>query len=265
MIISDLERTLGVFLRDLPREFNNRYTQEADSVLRSRLFRSLVGDDEAKLTLLFPDGVPEGDQWVLRDAQGAVDGAEYTAAAKGHPCGHIFKAGESTYHCKTCAADDTCVLCSRCFAESDHEGHMVYISVSPGNSGCCDCADDEAWVRPVHCTIHSADDAPGLKAAGKTSQTPTLPDELLTPVRMTIAKAFDYMCDVFSCSPEQLRLQKSEDTVRRDELLSRLTSHLYGGAEVDESDEEYALVLWNDEKHTVTDVQNQVAKACKKS
>ncbi|KAG9876976.1 hypothetical protein KCV05_g21890, partial [Aureobasidium melanogenum] len=92
MIISDLERTLGVFLRDLPREFNNRYTQEADSVLRSRLFRSLVGDDEAKLTLLFPDGVPEGDQWVLRDAQGAVDGAEYTAAAKGHPCGHIFKA-----------------------------------------------------------------------------------------------------------------------------------------------------------------------------
>ncbi|KAH0059218.1 hypothetical protein KCU72_g2397, partial [Aureobasidium melanogenum] len=82
---------------------------------------------------------------------------------------------------------------------------------------------------------------------------------------MTIAKAFDYMCDVFSCSPEQLRLQKSEDTVRRDELLSRLTSHLYGGAEVDESDEEYALVLWNDEKHTVTDVQNQVAKACKKS
>ncbi|KAI4765150.1 hypothetical protein E4T52_02552 [Aureobasidium sp. EXF-3400] len=263
-MISDLERGLGVFLRDLPREFNNRYTPEADSLLRSRLFRSLVADDESKLTLLFPNGVPEEDQWVLRDAQGAVDGAEYTAAAKGHPCGHIFKAGESTYHCKTCAADDTCVLCAKCFAESDHEGHMVYISVSPGNSGCCDCADDEAWVRPVHCTIHSADDAPGQKAAGKTSQTPTLPDELLVPVRMTIAKAFDYMCDVFSCSPEQLRLQKSEDTVRRDELLSRLTSHLYGGAEVDESDEEYALVLWNDEKHTVTDVQNQVAKACRK-
>jgi E3 ubiquitin-protein ligase UBR1 len=264
MMISDLERSLGVFLRDLPREFNNRYTPEADSVLRSRLFRSLVADDESKLTLLFPNGVPEADQWVLRDAQGALDGAEYTAAAKGHPCGHIFKAGESTYHCKTCAADDTCVLCARCFAESDHEGHMVYISVSPGNSGCCDCADDEAWVRTVHCTIHSADNAPGQKAAGKTSQTPTLPDELLAPVRMTIAKAFDYMCDVFSCSPEQLRSLKTEDTARRDELLSRLTSHLYGGAEVDESDEEYALVLWNDEKHTVTDVQNQVAKACRK-
>jgi E3 ubiquitin-protein ligase UBR1 len=264
MMISDLERSLGVFLRDLPREFNNRYTPEADSVLRSRLFRSLVADDDSKLTLLFPNGVPEGEQWVLRDAQGALDGAEYTAAAKGHPCGHIFKAGESTYHCKTCAADDTCVLCARCFAESDHDGHMVYISVSPGNSGCCDCADDEAWVRPVHCTIHSADDAPGQKAAGKTSQTPTLPDDLLVPVRMTIAKAFDYMCDVFSCSPEQLRSLKTEDTARRDELLSRLTSHLYGGAEVDESDEEYALVLWNDEKHTVTDVQNQVAKACRK-
>jgi E3 ubiquitin-protein ligase UBR1 len=263
-MISDQEKNLGIFLRDLPREFNNRYTDEADSVLRSRLFRSLVGNDEAKLSLLFPSGVPQGETWVLRDAQGAVDGAEYTVAAKGHPCGHIFKAGESTYHCKTCAADDTCVLCARCFAESDHEGHMVYISVSPGNSGCCDCADEEAWVRPVHCTIHSTDDTPGLKAAGKSSQFPTLPDELLQVVRMTVAKVFDYMCDVFSCSPEQLRLPKTEDTVRRDELLSRLTSHLYGGAEVDESDEEYALVLWNDEKHTVTDVQNQVAKACRK-
>lgn len=262
-MISDQEKSLGIFLRDLPREFNHRYTDEADSVLKSRLFRSLVGNDEGKLNLLFPNGVPEGQTWVLRDAQGAVDGAEYTAAAKGHPCGHIFKAGESTYHCKTCAADDTCVLCARCFAESDHEGHMVYISVSPGNSGCCDCADDEAWVRPVHCAIHTTDDTPGLKAAGKTSQAPTLPDELLEIVRMTIAKAFDYMCDVFSCSPEQLRLPKTEDTVRRDELLSRLTSRLYGGAEIDESDEEYALVLWNDEKHTVTDVQNQVAKACR--
>lgn len=142
---------------------------------------------------------------------------------------------------------------------------MVYITVSPGNSGCCDCADDEAWLRPVHCTIHSPDDAPGSKAAGKSSRAPALPEEVTEMVRMTVAKAFDYLCDVFSCSPEQLRLQKSEDNVKRDEELSRLTSHLYGGPEANEPEVEYALVLWNDEKHTVDDVQNQVAKACRKT
>ncbi|GAB7347546.1 hypothetical protein MBLNU459_g4437t1 [Dothideomycetes sp. NU459] len=266
MAISPEERELGTFLRDLPSDFENRYSEKAANRLRERLYRSLAGNNDSHLRLLFPRGPPlAGSKWSLRDAQGAVDGAEYTAAAKGHPCGHIFKTGESTYHCKTCAADDTCVLCAKCFQESDHDGHMVYITVSPGNSGCCDCADDEAWVRPVHCTIHSADDTPGLKAAGKTSQVPALPDEILHMVRMTIGKAFDYLCDVFSCSPEQLRLQKNEDTVKRDELLSRLTSDLYGGPEVMESDAEYALVLWNDEKHTVDDVRNQVAKACRKS
>ncbi|KAL1310949.1 hypothetical protein AAFC00_001172 [Neodothiora populina] len=264
MPVSPAERELGIFLRDLPREYNHRYTEEAENKVRETLFRSLAGNDNHTLRLLFPSGPPPtGQPWRLRDAQGAVDGAEYTAAAKGHPCGHIFKAGESTYHCKTCAADDTCVLCAKCFTESDHEGHMVYISVSPGNSGCCDCADDEAWVRPVHCSIHSADTDPATQDKGKTSQPSALPDELLELVRMTIGKAFDYLCDVFSCSPEQLRLSKTEESVKSDELLSRLTSDRYGGPEVMESDEEYALILWNDEKHTVTDVRDQVAKACK--
>lgn len=264
MAVSPAEQELGIFLRDLPREFNHRYTEEADQHLRQCLFRSLAANKDDNLGLFFPSHIPDdGQPWNLRDAQGAVDGAEYTAAAKGHPCGHIFKAGESTYHCKTCAADDTCVLCARCFAESDHEGHMVYISVSPGNSGCCDCADDEAWVRPVHCTIHTSDDLPGFQAKGKTNEPSALPEEILEAIRMTISKAIDYLCDVFSCSPEQLRLPKTEESVKSDELLSRLTSDLYGGPEVMESDEEYCLVLWNDEKHTVSDVQNQVAKACK--
>lgn len=266
MVVSPAERDLGIYLRDLPSNSENRYSKKVANKLRERLYRSLAGNDEARLHLLFPDGPPEeGRIWSLRDAQGAVDGAEYTAAAKGHPCGHIFKTGESTYHCKTCAADDTCVLCSKCFTESDHEDHMVYISVSPGNSGCCDCGDDEAWVRPVRCTIHSPDSAPGSKSAGKTSQAPELPDEILEMIRITIGKAFDYLCDVFSCSPEQLRLQKNEENVKRDEELSRLTSDLYGGEEVKQSDVEYALILWNDEKHTVDDVRDQVAKACRKS
>ncbi|KAJ9625575.1 E3 ubiquitin-protein ligase ubr1 [Taxawa tesnikishii (nom. ined.)] len=262
--MSQAERNLSAFLRDLPHEYENRFTEEADEVLRRYLFRSLAGHDEANLRLFFPQGIPEDptEPWSLRQAQGAVDGAEYTEAARGHPCGHIFRDGESTYRCKTCAADDTCVLCARCFESSDHDGHTVFISVSPGNSGCCDCADDEAWIRPVRCSIHSTNGAVEDKNAGKA---PALPEEIVEVIRMTIGRVLDYMVDVFSCSPEQLRLPKTEASVRFDELKARLIPNRYEGQEHLDADEEYALILWNDEKHTVEDVQNQVAKACAQS
>jgi len=68
---------------------------------------------------------------------------------------------------------------------------------------------------------------------------------------------------VFSCSPEQLRLQKTEETVREDERTSRLTSRWYGEEETESEEHEFALILWNDEKHTVDDVRDQVARACR--
>ena len=150
--ISEEERFLNRILLEQPHTYENRFTTAADRNLRQILFRSLAAQREEYLPLFFPNGLPadQSEKWSLRSAQGAVDGAEYTASAKGTACGHIFKSGESTYHCKTCAADDTCVLCSRCFESSDHEGHMVFISVSPGNSGCCDCGDREAWKRKYH-------------------------------------------------------------------------------------------------------------------
>ena len=142
---------------------------------------------------------------------------------------------------------------------------MVFISVSPGNSGCCDCGDREAWRRDVPCTIHSANATPQLSHGGKEKKPVgsvggDLPGDLVESVRMTIARVVDYLCDVFSCSPEQLRLPKTEAGIRHDETSSRL-SGVYGEEPLDVHIE-YALVLWNDEKHTVTDVQNQVARAC---
>ncbi|KAF2711737.1 hypothetical protein K504DRAFT_428429 [Pleomassaria siparia CBS 279.74] len=263
MLISLQEQKLCRNLRDLPQRHDYDYTENAARELKKILFQSLAGCGDY-LPLLFPKGPPEDTNaaWSLRDAQGAVEGAEYTAAARGKPCGHIFKSGEATYRCKTCSADDTCVLCARCFDASDHEEHQVFVSVSPGNSGCCDCGDEEAWLRPVHCNIHSA--APqSSKSAGKAKVGSTLPDELQESIRMTIARALDYLIDVFSCSPEQLRLPKTEESILEDERTSRLTSKWYGPGDVAEPDQKFALVLWNDEKHTVHDVRDQVARACK--
>ncbi len=261
------EQDLSIFLRDLPTIWGKRYTDGARQALLRALFLSLAGDNEQYLRLFFPNGVPAvgSGPWSLRIAQGAVEGAEYTPAAKGHRCGHIFKSGEATYRCKTCSMDDTCVLCAKCFDASDHEDHTVFVSVSVGNSGCCDCGDPEAWNRMIHCNIHTDPTHSHSKAAGKAKEGYDVPEPLLHSIRRTIARALDYLCDVFSCSPEQLRLTKTEESVRMDERVSRLTSNWYGGGSPEEEDGEFALVLWNDEKHTVIDVRDQVARACKKS
>ena len=263
MIISDLERNLCRELRDFPRRFNNRYGPEAKRRLLQVLFWSLVNYNTAYLGILFRKAqLPEGEDWILRNYQGADDGAEYTPFARGKPCGHIFKSGEATYRCKTCTLDDTCVLCSRCFESSDHTGHIVYVSISPGNSGCCDCGDLEAWKIPVNCAIHTAD---GKQDGNeKAAQASGVPEDLAESIRTTIGRALDYLCDIVSCSPEQLRLAKSEESIIKDEIDSRLTSAWYEDGDTVEANPEYALVLWNDEKHSVQEVTNQVSRACKK-
>ncbi|KAK5687589.1 E3 ubiquitin-protein ligase ubr1 [Elasticomyces elasticus] len=263
------DRVLCHELLTQPVNFGYRYTSAADHHLREILFRSLARNRIDYLRLFFPNGTPpdRSRPWSLKEAQGAEEGSEYTAAAKGTACGHIFKSGESTYHCKTCAADDTCVLCVRCFEGSDHDGHNVFISVSPGNSGCCDCGDHEAWKQEVRCSIHTEGSQEHPKQSGK-AKAPAfpvsqLPPDLVEAIRMTIGRAIDYLADVFSCSPEQLRLPKSEASIREDEDQSHLG--LPYGEEPPEQEPEFALVLWNDEKHTVDDVMNQVARACSKS
>lgn len=259
MILTSRERRLCEVFRDLPEKFNYRYTADANKAVQQALFRSLAAENDDYLRTIFRGRFPsQSEPWSLRDAQGIKDGTEYSEAARGKPCGHIFRNGEATYRCRTCTLDDTCVLCSRCFDASDHTGHLVNVSISPGNSGCCDCGDPEAWRIPVHCTIHDADIS---IAAGKRREPQSLPGELLESVRMTIGRAIDYMCDVISCSPEQLRLQKTEESIRQDERLSHLASKWY--EEVEDLDPEFALILWNDEKHTVDEVQTQVARACR--
>ncbi|KAK4129344.1 hypothetical protein N657DRAFT_686691 [Parathielavia appendiculata] len=256
--MSTQERQLCQLLLELPARHNYRYTDDAANELLAALFWCMAAGKSDYMNLFFPTGGPaRGGTLKLREAQGAVEGAEYTEAARGKACGHIFKQGEASYGCRTCSADDTCCLCSKCFDATDHTGHMVRINISPGNSGCCDCGDPEAWNRPMFCTIHSMWEGEGK---GKARETPGLPEDLVANTRMTIGRVFDYLCDVISCSPEQLRQVKTVESIEQDERTSRLSS-IYCGGDT-ESPGEYAVVLWNDEKHTVIDVRDQVARAC---
>ena len=90
-------------LRDCPQEHSLRYTDQARASLLEHLFLSLACNRPDYLHFVFPNGAPvkgSPDEWNLSKAQGAVDGAEYSASARGKPCGHIFKSGEATYRCK---------------------------------------------------------------------------------------------------------------------------------------------------------------------
>jgi len=90
-------------LRDCPRAHDLDYTEQAQTSLLKDLSYSLACNKPEYLNYFFPNGVPvEGSPtaWSLSQAQGAIEGAEYSAAAKGKPCGHIFKSGEATYRCK---------------------------------------------------------------------------------------------------------------------------------------------------------------------
>ncbi|KAK3300001.1 uncharacterized protein B0H64DRAFT_313987 [Chaetomium fimeti] len=256
--MSTQEQQLCQLLLELPVRHGYRYTEDAARELLNALFWCMAGGKSDYMNLFFPTGGPARNGTLkLREAQGAVEGAEYTEAARGKACGHIFRQGEASYACRTCSADDTCCLCSKCFDATDHTGHMVRISISPGNSGCCDCGDPEAWNRPVFCTIHSIWEGEGK---GKGKEAPALPEDLVSNTRMTIGRVFDYLCDVVSCSPEQLRQTKTVESIEQDERMSRLSPTYCGGDT--ESPGEYAVLLWNDEKHTVIDVRDQVARAC---
>lgn len=257
-MLTECERILGQGLLHLPSKHHCRYGPDAEKDLLELLFRSLTGHNEERLRVLFPDGPPSGS-WKLTEAQGAEEGAEYTEAARGKRCGHIFRAGEANYRCVTCAADDTCVLCSRCFDASDHTGHQYQISLSSGNCGCCDCGDDEAWKLPLFCAIHT--DSGDEK--GKERAQTQLPQDWVDSIRLTISRVLDYFCDVIACSPEQLRLPKTEEGIRQDEEASRLRADWYGEGDQAEAEPEFALALWNDEKHTIRDVAHQVTRACR--
>lgn len=68
-------------------------------------------------------------------------------------CGYLFQRNDIVFNCKTCQADETCVLCLKCFQNGNHDGHDVFFHrTTPG--GVCDCGDSEAWAPEGFCIHH---------------------------------------------------------------------------------------------------------------
>jgi Putative zinc finger in N-recognin (UBR box) len=57
-------------------------------------------------------------------------------------CQHPFRKNDIVWVCRTCQADETCVLCHACFSQSNHDGHDVAFYHAQAG-GCCDCGDPD--------------------------------------------------------------------------------------------------------------------------
>ena len=68
-------------------------------------------------------------------------------------CQYAFRRNDIVWICRTCQADETCVLCNSCYRDSDHRGHEVYFYHAQAG-GCCDCGDPDAWAPEGFCSVH---------------------------------------------------------------------------------------------------------------
>ncbi|KAF9259157.1 hypothetical protein L218DRAFT_981591 [Marasmius fiardii PR-910] len=184
----------------------------------------------------------------------------------GRPCSHVLKKGESCFRCKDCSLDDSCVICSKCFHATDHEGHNVSFFIAQQPGGCCDCGDPEAWRVPLKCPYHPPADDTGnpstthpssSSSSNRGSQRPipeivppvkdypyriSVPSELKETMNRTVGYALDFVLDTLDYSPDEpsvpsneadLRLQPSADPMMKDQ---------------------YCVIIWNDDKHSFDEV-----------
>lgn len=68
-------------------------------------------------------------------------------------CQYVFKRNDIVWICRTCQADETCVMCNDCFRDSKHKDHDVYFYHAQAG-GCCDCGDADAWDPAGFCSKH---------------------------------------------------------------------------------------------------------------
>lgn len=121
---------------------------------------------------------------------------------------------------RNCGLDDTCVFCSKCFHATNHDGHDILFSVSPGSGGCCDCGDPEAWKVPLQCNIHSLSTQDN-DTHTHLSETTSLDPALLSAIRFTIVSVVDFLLDNFAIAPEEVALNPSTEDLLRENRYQR--------------------------------------------
>uniref|UniRef100_A0A8C7BK94 E3 ubiquitin-protein ligase n=1 Tax=Neovison vison TaxID=452646 RepID=A0A8C7BK94_NEOVI len=150
-------------------------------------------------------------------------------------CGKVFKSGETTYSCRDCAIDPTCVLCMDCFQNSVHKNHRYKMHTSTGG-GFCDCGDTEAWKTGPFCVSHE----PGRAGTTKENLRCPLNEEVIAQARKIFPSVVKYIVEMTIWEEEK-------------ELPPEL--------QIREKNERYYCVLFNDEHHSYDHVIYSLQRA----
>ncbi|OBS60397.1 hypothetical protein A6R68_08476 [Neotoma lepida] len=150
-------------------------------------------------------------------------------------CGKVFKSGETTYSCRDCAIDPTCVLCMDCFQSSVHKDHRYKMHTSTGG-GFCDCGDTEAWKTGPFCMDHE----PGRASTTKETLHCPLNEEVIVQARKIFPSVIKYIVEMTIWEEEK-------------ELPPEL--------QIREKNERYYCVLFNDEHHSYDHVIYSLQRA----
>ncbi|KAK2532278.1 Ubr1 [Columba guinea] len=151
-------------------------------------------------------------------------------------CGKVFKGGETTYSCRDCAVDPTCVLCMDCFQNSIHKNHRYKMHSSTGG-GFCDCGDTEAWKAGPLCTKHE----PGASGSAKENSGCQLNEEIMEHSRRVFPSVIKYIVDML--------VWEEEKELPPELVISR------------EKVDSYYCVLFNDEHHSYDHVIYSLQRA----
>nr|XP_004660942.1 E3 ubiquitin-protein ligase UBR1 isoform X1 [Jaculus jaculus] len=150
-------------------------------------------------------------------------------------CGKVFKSGETTYSCRDCAIDPTCVLCMDCFQNSAHKNHRYKMHTSTGG-GFCDCGDTEAWKTGPFCINHE----PGRVGTAKETLHCSLNEVVIAQARKIFPAVIKYIVEMTIWEEEK-------------ELPPEL--------QIREKNERYYCVLFNDEHHSYDHVIYSLQRA----
>ncbi|XP_053127258.1 E3 ubiquitin-protein ligase UBR1 isoform X2 [Hemicordylus capensis] len=199
------------FFQHLARVVPNIYLSEMDPLPEKE-------EAMAQMTILYPL------EWHLFGEDPNVCLEKLRQSGTAQLCGKVFKAGETTYSCRDCAIDPTCVLCMDCFQNSIHKNHRYKMHSSTGG-GFCDCGDTEAWKAGPLCTNHER----GAIGTTEENSECRLNEELIAQARKIFPSVIKYIVDMTVWEKEK-------------ELPPELMTR--------EMIDKYYCVLYNDEHHS---------------
>lgn len=172
-------------------------------------------------------------------------------------CGYLFQRNDIVFNCKTCQADETCVLCLKCFQNGNHEGHDVFFHrTSPG--GVCDCGDSEAWAPEGFCIYHGRrhNDAES-DAGGEASENAIpLPQEIVRVADALFEAIVTFCVEMARRSMHVFDPERVDEQGRQmlNALRTQNTAAVLGGVAMDLLERQFHVRICNDDVHSDEDL-----------